>query len=245
MIWCFFGKNHKKTGGNFGNENSFLSFVSNFSGIMGHKERILEKATDLFMRYGIRSITMDEIATQLGVSKKTLYQFFADKDAMVEAVVNEETKRNEEGCRQFSARAENAVHEIFLAMDNMQEMLKAMNPQLIHDLEKHHPVAFKRLKQYKYHFLYGMIKENLERGIKEDLYRTDINTDLTVRHRIESAFMPFNQEVFPQNKFPMNQACQELAILFLHSICNIKGKKLIETYLNESQKTILHEQKIS
>jgi AcrR family transcriptional regulator len=68
---------------------------------MGHKERILEKATDLFMRYGIRSITMDEIATQLGVSKKTLYQFFADKDAMVEAVMNEETKRNEEGCRQF------------------------------------------------------------------------------------------------------------------------------------------------
>ena len=69
------------------------------------------------MRYGIRSITMDEIAAQLGISKKTIYQFFTDKDAMVEAVVNEEMKRNEEGCRQFSLRAENAVHEIFLAMD--------------------------------------------------------------------------------------------------------------------------------
>jgi TetR/AcrR family transcriptional regulator, cholesterol catabolism regulator len=193
------------------------------------------------MRYGIRSITMDEIATQLGVSKKTLYQFFADKDAMVEAVMNEEMKRNEEVCREFSVMAENAVHEIFLAMDNMQEMLKAMNPQLIHDLEKHHPVAFKRLKQYKYQFLYSIIKENLERGIKEDIYRKDINTDLTIRHRIESAFMPFNQEVFPQNKFPMNQACQDLALLFLHSICNVKGKKLIEKYLNEPQKIILHE----
>lgn len=219
--------------------------MSIFKGIMGHKERILEKATDLFMRYGIRSITMDEIAAQLGVSKKTLYQFFADKDAMVEAVVNEETKRNEEGCRQFSDMAENAVHEIFLAMDNMQEMLKAMNPQLIHDLEKHHPAAFKRLKQYKHHFLYGMIRENLERGIKEDLYRADINTDLTVRHRIESAFMPFNEEVFPQNKFPMNQACQELAVLFLHSVCSPNGKKMIEKYSNERQKTILHDQKIS
>ena len=245
MIESFFGENHKKTGGNFGNEKSFLSFVSIFSGIMGHKERILEKATDLFMRYGIRSITMDEIASQLGVSKKTLYQFFADKDTMVEAVVNEEMKRNEEDCRQYSALAENAVHEIFLAMDNMQEMLKAMNPQLIHDLEKHHTVAFKRLKQYKYHFLYGMIRDNLERGIKEEIYRQDINADLTIRHRIESAFMPFNQEVFPQNKFPMNQACQELAVLFLHSICSPKGKKLIEKYLNERQKTILHDQKIS
>jgi hypothetical protein len=57
--------------------------------------------------------------------------------------------------------------------------------------------------------------------------------------------MPFNQEAFPHNKYPMNQTCQELAILYLHSICNAEGKKLIEKYLNERNKTILHEQKIS
>jgi AcrR family transcriptional regulator len=209
---------------------------------MGHKERILEKATDLFMRYGIRSITMDEIAAQLGISKKTIYQFFTDKDAMVEAVVNAEMGRNEEECLYSSTTAENAVHEIFLAMDNLQEMLKGMNPQIIHDLEKHHPAAFKRLKQYKYQFLYTIIKENLERGVKEDVYRSDLNVELTTRHRIETAFMPFNQEAFPQNKYPMNQTCQDLAVLFLHSVCNIEGKKLIEKYLNERQKTTLHEQ---
>jgi AcrR family transcriptional regulator len=212
---------------------------------MENKERILEKATDLFMRYGIRSITMDEIAAQLGISKKTIYQYFTDKDAMVEAVVNDEMKRNEEECRDYCLTADNAVHEIFLAMDSFEEMLKTMNPQLIHDLEKHHPAAFKRLKQYKYQFLYTTIKENLERGTKEDIYRTDLNTDLTTRHRIESAFMPFNQEAFPQNKYPMNQTCKELAILFLHSICNTTGKKLIEKYSNERQKTKLHEQKIN
>src|SRR5664279_3582554 len=105
---------------------------------MEHKERILEKATELFLRYGIRSITMDEIAAQLGISKKTIYQFFTDKDAMVEAVVEVEMKRNEENYRGFQSIAENAVHENFLAMDGLQEMLKGMNPQLIHDLEKHH-----------------------------------------------------------------------------------------------------------
>jgi TetR/AcrR family transcriptional regulator, cholesterol catabolism regulator len=210
---------------------------------MEHKERILEKATDLFKRYGIRSITMDEIAAQLGISKKTIYQFFTDKDAMVEAVVNEEMKQNEEGCREYSMTAENAVHEIFLAMDGIEEMLKTMNPQLIHDLEKHHPVAFKRLKQYKYQFLYTMIKENLERGKLEDFYRSDVNIDIAARHRIETAFMPFNQEAFPHNKYPMNQTCQELAVLFLHSISNEKGKVLIEKYLNERRKKILHEHK--
>jgi TetR/AcrR family transcriptional regulator, cholesterol catabolism regulator len=211
---------------------------------MENKERILQKANDLFMRYGIRSITMDEIAAQLGISKKTIYQFFTDKDAMVEAVVNDEMKRNEEGCRIYSQEAENAVHEIFLAMDGMQEMLKTVNPQLMYELEKHHPAAYKRLKQYKYQFLFNMVKENLQRGAVEDIYRSGLNIDLITRHRIESAFMPFNSEAFPQNKFPMNQTCQELAILFLHSVCNEKGKKLIEKYLNERQKTNLHEQKI-
>ena len=209
---------------------------------MENKERILQKATDLFMRYGIRSITMDEIAAQLGISKKTIYQFFTDKDAMVEAVVNEEMKNNEEGCRIFSQSAQNAVHEIFLAMDGMQEMLKTMNPQLMYELEKHHPAAYKRLKQYKYQFLFTVVKENLQRGANEEIYRTGLNIELITRHRIESAFMPFNSEAFPQNKFPMNQTCQELAVLFLHSICNEKGKKLIEKYLNERQKNILHEQ---
>ena len=78
------------------------------------------------MQYGIRSITMDEIAAQLGISKKTIYQFFTDKDAMVEAVVNEVISRNEEDCRGFTHTAENAVHEIFIAMDFTQEMMKAM-----------------------------------------------------------------------------------------------------------------------
>jgi AcrR family transcriptional regulator len=187
---------------------------------------------------------MDEIAGQLGISKKTIYQFFTDKDTMVEAVVNELINRNEEDCRSFTLTAENAVHEIFVAMDFTQEMLKAMNPQIMYDLEKHHPAAYKRLKQYKYQFLFSTIKENLERGAREEIYRTDLNIDLTTRHRIESAFMPFNQEAFPQNKYPMNQTCQELAILFLHSICNPKGKKLIEKYLNERQKNFSNEQKI-
>ncbi len=200
---------------------------------MEQKERILEKATSLFMQYGIRSITMDEIAAQLGISKKTIYQFFTDKDSMVEAFVNEEMKRNEDGCRNFSVSADNAVHEVFLAMDDIQEMLKAMNPQLLYDLEKHHPIAYKRLKQYKYQFLYAVTKQNLERGEKEELYRTGVNIDLTSRHRIETAFMPFNQEVFPHTKYPIYQTCQELAVLYLHSICNQNGKQLIEKYLDE------------
>ena len=100
------------------------------------KERILTKAAELFMRYGIRSITMDEIATQLGISKKTIYQFFTDKDDMVSAVIEQETRKNEEECRNYRYESHDAVHEIFLAVEDLEEILRYTNPMMLYDLEK-------------------------------------------------------------------------------------------------------------
>ena len=116
------------------------------------KDRIIQKATDLFMRYGIRSITMDEIASQLGISKKTIYQFFTDKDQMVEAVVELEVSENELKCEHCQVVAENAVQEIFIIMEMSEELLSAMNPLIMYDLEKHHVKAFKKFRDYKYRF---------------------------------------------------------------------------------------------
>src|ERR1700710_2495284 len=134
------------------------------------KERILLKAADLYMRYGIRSITMDEIATQLGISKKTIYQFFTDKDDMVMAVIDQEIQKNETDCIQFRDHAENAVHQIFLALESLEEMLKYTNPLMLYDLEKHHPRSYVKLREYKYRFLYKVLLENLQTGIAEENY---------------------------------------------------------------------------
>jgi len=200
------------------------------------KDRILQKANDLFMRYGIRSITMDEIATQLGISKKTIYQFFTDKDEMVEAVVDQEIKRNEEECRGFRTNSDNAVHEIFIALEEMEEMLKGMNPLIMYDLEKHHPKAFKKFRDHKYLLMYKMVKENLERGVKEEIYRLDMNFDVVAKSRIESVFMSFNQDIFPHSRYRIPEVCYELASLFLNGITNSKGRKLIEKYSQERSK---------
>jgi len=212
--------------------------------IMEVKERILEKATDLFMRYGIRSITMDEIAAQLAISKKTIYQFFTDKDEIVDAVVNQEIRKNEEECEYFKQNSENSLHEIFLALDHMEQMMKSMNPLIMYDLEKHHPKSYKKFRNHKYQYMYAMVKNNLDRGILEENYRSDINPDIVARHRIESAFMSFNQDVFPHNRYKISELCYELAILYLHSISTPKGKKLIEKYLTERKKQLSHEQKV-
>jgi TetR/AcrR family transcriptional regulator, cholesterol catabolism regulator len=212
--------------------------------IMEVKERILGKATDLFMRYGIRSITMDEIATQLGISKKTIYQFFTDKDDMVQAVIDREIKKNELDCEEYREQAADAIHQVFLSLEGLEEMLKYTNPLMLYDLEKHHPRSYKKLKEYKYNFLYRIIMDNLQWGMTEKLYRNDINFDIVTKHRIESAFLVFNTDLFPHSRYKISEVNYELSMLFLHGIVSAEGKKLIEKYTTERTKKVSHEQKV-
>jgi AcrR family transcriptional regulator len=211
---------------------------------MDVKERILGKAADLFLRYGIRSITMDEIATQLGISKKTIYQFFTDKDDMVSAVIDLEIRKNEEECVQFRQQAENAVHQIFMAQESVEEMLKYTNPLMVYDLEKHHPRAYKRLKEFKYQFLHQVLMDNLQWGMEEGVYRPDLHKDIVVKARIEAAFLVFNPDVYPHSRYKVAEVAFELAILFLHGIATDSGRTLIGKYTIERNKKISHEQKV-
>jgi AcrR family transcriptional regulator len=200
------------------------------------QERILQKATDLFVRYGIRSITMDEIALQLGISKKTIYQFYADKNELVDAVLETYLQQNKNCCEKDKGTAENAIHEIFLAMVMVQNMFENMNYSMLYDLEKYHPEAFQKFVRYKYGFLYRVIKENLVRGIKEELYREDINIEIMTALRLESMMLPFNQVAFPMNKFNMAEVHQQVIEHFLFGITSIKGHKLILKYKEERLK---------
>ncbi|HRH61235.1 MAG TPA: TetR/AcrR family transcriptional regulator [Chitinophagaceae bacterium] len=192
------------------------------------------------MKYGFRSVTMDEIAAQSGVSKKTIYQYFADKDELVEAIMKAEIEFMQHECRVQMHDAENAVEEVMMDMRNMESVMESMNPQIVFDLEKFYPVTFEKFKKHKHTFLLDVIKKNLMRGIKEELYRPDINADITAKFRLESAFIAFNQELFPYGKYSLLQVTKELYYLYMHSICTVKGKKLLEKYIhqNEKQKTV-------
>jgi AcrR family transcriptional regulator len=200
------------------------------------EQRILLKSHDLFMRYGVRSVSMDEIAAHLGISKKTIYQYYADKDALVEGVVEIEINRNEKQCSMQQQSCENAVHEIFIAVDMVQEMLTHMNPSLIFDLEKYHPKAFKKFNDHKNKFMYEIIKNNLDRGIAEGLYREEINTDILARFRLASTFLIFNPELFPLNKHSLPQILNEVTDNFLYGLTTAKGQKLIQKYKLQRQK---------
>lgn len=211
------------------------------------KDRIKQKAHDLFMQYGVRSVTMDEIALQMGVSKKTLYQYYADKDELVDAVMVDIINHNQDCCVQDRQIAKDAIHEVFLAMDMMQEMFQNMNPTILFELEKYYPKSFEKFKQHKYTFLFKVLKENLEWGIADELYRNDINTDILIKARLETIMLPFNQQVFPKTKYNMVTVQSTLTIHFLFSLATIKGHKLITKYqqdrtkkTNTNEKTLAH-----
>ncbi len=204
---------------------------------MEMKERILTKAEELFSRYGVRSITMDEIATQLGISKKTIYLSFADKDELVLEVFNAHMTESKNHCLQDQQLAENAVHEIFLALDMTGKMLQAINTSILYDLERYYPETFKKFKTYKYDFLYKVISENLKRGIKEELFRPDLNVDVVTRMRLGTVMLSMNLEIFPQSKYTLIEVEQEIIMHYLYGIATAKGIKFIQKYNLQRLKT--------
>jgi len=200
------------------------------------KERIQQKAKDLFHRYGIKSITMDEIATQLGASKKTIYQYFSDKDELVDAIIKEMIGSAQEMCESNIATGKDAVHELFQAMDFVQQIFSEMNPAMMYDLDRFHPQSFKIFLDHKNKYLYQVIRDNLKRGIKEELYRPDINIDILAKFRLEGMMMAFNQDVFPSSKFNLAELHKIIIEHFLFGVASLKGYKLILKYHQERLK---------
>jgi TetR/AcrR family transcriptional regulator, cholesterol catabolism regulator len=201
------------------------------------KQRIQKAAHDLVMQYGIRSISMDDIAAHLGMSKKTIYQYFKDKDELIEAVVDEVIETNQYACKADISRSENAVHEIFLVMDMMAEMFKTMNPSILHDMQKYHPAAFAKFSKHKNEFLYNVCSQNLQRGIKEELYRPEMSVDILCRYRVETMFIPFNPEFQQKLKHSLGKIEEEILVHFLFGLVSLKGYKLIMKYREAKEKS--------
>ncbi|HNR16920.1 MAG TPA: TetR/AcrR family transcriptional regulator [Chitinophagaceae bacterium] len=209
---------------------------------MEPKERILIKAEELFMQYGIRSVSMDDIANNLGMSKKTLYQYFADKDELVDAVVDGHIKEIQEDCMSCRLDATDAIHEIFITMERIMEEFSNMNPMLLYDLEKFHFKAYQRFREHKDKFLLQIIRNNIEWGIKDELYRDDINVDVLSKYRIESMMIPFNVAVFPPGKYNLAEISGIIIQNFTYGLATIKGHKLIQKYNEQRNKTLSYDE---
>lgn len=206
---------------------------------MEPKERIAPKAEELFMQYGIRSVSMDDIAQQLGMSKKTLYQYYADKDELVNSMIDRHITEMQSDCALCRVHAVNAIHEIFITMERLMKDLVNINPMVLYDLEKFHYSAFQRFREHKDKFLFQVVKDNIEWGIREELYREDIQIDVMAKYRIESIMVPFNVSAFPPGKYNLAEVSQLILENFTYGLATIKGHQLIQQYKEQRNKTAL------
>jgi AcrR family transcriptional regulator len=194
------------------------------------QDRILHKARELMFQTGVKHVTMDDLATQLGISKKTIYQYFKDKDALVSSVVENDLAKHALICNQSMQIADNAVHEIFLLMTVLQELFSSMNPLTLFEIEKYYPLAFEKIKKHKDDYIFSMISANLEKGIAEGLYRKDVDVTILSRYRLETSLIPFNIHVFHPSKFDMLKVNLQIIEHFVYGVTTLEGHKLMDAY---------------
>ena len=197
------------------------------------QERILLKGDELFRRFGIRSITMDDIAKQLGVSKKTIYQHYPDKDELVIAMTKLNISRHfnevEKCCGPASI---NAIAEMFAVNNSVGEMIRSFNPIMFYDLQKYHPKAWLSFREFRNLYVRTKIVENIRRGIEEGYYRGDVDIEILSRMRLEQVDMTFNYDIYPPTEFQFHKVMEELTFHFLYGLVNQKGYELINQYKN-------------
>ena len=194
---------------------------------MENRERILSAAFELFFRYGIKSVTMDDIAKHLSISKKTIYQFFRDKDEVVHTLMQQALEKDRHDFNAIVKKTANVVEEVFMMMKKMHEIFANINPNIFYDLRKYHPKTWELFHKFRTEFIYGMVVNALDKGKKDQLVRADVNTKLIAKLRIEEIDMAFDPAVFPPDKFKILDVHLSLTEHFLYGICTLKGHKLI------------------
>lgn len=204
------------------------------------KDRILNEAETLFCQYGVKSITMDDIAKHLGISKKTIYLHFEDKKQLVEMQMKNMMVQNQCIFNINSQIAENCIHEVFLAVTHLRVLLSKMNPALFYDLQKYHPSAWQEFKDFRDKYLLNCIQENLKKGMHDGYYRKDLHVAILSRMRIQQIDSIFHPKAFPSDRFNLEEVVEVTTEHFLLGISTPAGQKLINKYkqITDEQKTI-------
>lgn len=192
--------------------------------------RIIDAGFTLFRAYGIRAVTLDEIALQLGISKKTIYENFSGKDDLVTQIVEGRLKLMRQQSEEIREKAANAIEVCIKTSENLNTVFRNMNPLLVMDLQKFHPKAYQFYHEHMYGFVLKNITAMLNRGIEEGLFNNKMDVAIMARYRVESCLLCFAPGTFPKDRFEMSRVQTALMEHFLRGIATDKGLKIIKKY---------------
>lgn len=199
---------------------------------MDQTERIIRGGEELFLKAGIKSVTMDDIAKHLGMSKKTIYQFFKDKNELVMALVARKLQLDEEMMDGIISKAGNVIEEMINMMKCSEDIFSRINPVVIHDMQKYHPDAWSMFQAFKSEVLVGKLEELFSKGIIQGYIRPDIDVKILAKMRVAQFELGFDTSVFPLAEFSPWKVQYQFLEHFNYGICTLKGYKLLNEYKN-------------
>ena len=213
--------------GNFFCEKCFHSFAAV---IMEPLAKILSASVELFSQYGFKTITMDDIARRAGISKKTLYQHFANKHEVVNESVTWYKHNTTENCEVALKGAENAVEAMVKIMAFFDDMYKRINPMALFELQRFFPEAYKSFRDLLMERDVTMMRDNILQGIQEGNYRKDIDAELIARYRLETSLLILQPSLLVNDRTGLMSVAMEIGEHFMYGLMTAKGEELYQKY---------------
>ncbi len=196
------------------------------------RDRIVEEATLQFFKYGIRSVTMDDIAASLGISKRTVYETFKDKTELVHTCLKRLMQVQDKKNQEVISGSANVIEAIFLFMQEGIKAMNAINPVFFVDMKKYYLPIWKLLHEENKEKTYRMTHTMLRKGVNEGLFRKDINISIVSKLFHEQANLVSDDRIFPREEFVLSEVYQNLIINFTRGISTNKGIEIIDKILD-------------
>jgi len=199
------------------------------------KEKILKKAIDLFLNFGFKSVTMDDIAKELAISKKTIYSHFSTKLKLVKSATFYAFENIHSGICAICSLDENPIEEIYLIKSLVNEQLKGEKNSPQYQLQKYYPKIFKTLKQKQFESISECITDNLRRGIDQGFYRKDIDIILITKLYFNGVMGIKNVELFPTNEFSRTYLMNSYLEYHIRAIATINGINILNEIIKNEK----------
>lgn len=199
-------------------------------------KEIFKIVNGLYLKYGIKRVTMDDVAIELGMSKKTLYQYFENKEDLVYKVLFNEMEGIFKTIEELQKKDLNVIDEAFERNKIISNAIRKYSPSLDFDLKRYFPKIYKKLRQYKMEKTYYSIVSNMKKGIAEGLFREDLNVDIIAKIHMSRIENLAENDLIDFSEYSPSQIFNEVFIYHNRGICNEKGLKLLEKKLEEIKK---------
>jgi transcriptional regulator with XRE-family HTH domain len=203
------------------------------------QKNILLRVRELYMKFGIKGITMDDVASEIGISKKTLYQFVTDKDELVGKIIDHEIiRRQQEICNCFKV-GYNAIEELFELSLFMNKLMREENPATEHDLRKYYPHHYQKIVKVRREGIFNYILLNLKKGKKEGLYRSEIDEEVIAKLYLSRSEILNANDLFTVEELTSAKMTEELLIYHVRGIATEKGIEVLGKKIADLRKNKL------